>query len=169
MVEATAKSYRGWFICQPICYNDGGKRGVGRHRMGRMRQQVQTIIPALIEKHHQHLLGEWLACQKRAGASSGGQASDAALTEQSRRFLTELRQGAAAGYFDDLSGPEWDSTRALLEAVGNERAVQGFSPAETALFVLSLKQPLFELLQQELGDDAPALVRETWTASLLID
>jgi rsbT co-antagonist protein RsbR len=135
----------------------------------RMRQQVQTIIPALIEKHHQHLLGEWLACQKRAGASSGGQVSDAALAEQSRRFLTELRQGAAAGYFDDLSGPEWDSTRALLETVGSERAVQGFSSTETALFVFSLKQPLFELLRRELGDDAPALARETWTVSLLLD
>ena len=44
--------------------------------------------------------------------------------------------------------------RELLEDLSRDRAVQGFSPSETAIFVFSLKEPLFELLRQELGADA---------------
>jgi rsbT co-antagonist protein RsbR len=132
-----------------------------------MRQTAHTIIPNLIEKHYQSLMSDWLACQKREGAI-GGQISDDDLAEQSRRLLTELRQGVAAGHFDDLSGPEWDSTRSLLDSVASERAIQGFSPTDTAVFVFSLKEPLFELLREEIKD-AETLARETWVASLLID
>jgi len=132
-----------------------------------MRQSVHTIIPNLIEQHYQRLLNGWLACQKRDGMI-GGQISEDQLAEQARRFLAEVRQGVAGGHFDDISGPEWDSTRSLLDTVATERAVQGFSPSETAIFVFSLKEPLFELLREELKD-VETLARETWAASLLID
>lgn len=46
--------------------------------------------------------------------------------------------------------------------------VSGFSPSETAVFVLSLKEPLFELLREEI-EDVEVLAREIWVASLLID
>jgi len=132
-----------------------------------MAQTVQTIIPNLIEKHHQSLLDEWQACLKRDGGPSG-QTTEAQLTDQSRRFLAELRRGVSGKRFDDLSGREWDSTRSLLDEVAGERAVQGLSPSETAVFVFSLREPLFALLRQELSD-VGVLARETWTASLLID
>ncbi|HTW51182.1 MAG TPA: STAS domain-containing protein [Stellaceae bacterium] len=132
-----------------------------------MRQTVHTIIPNLIETHHQRLVDNWLATQKRDGLV-GGQITEDQLAEQSRRFLAELRQGVAGGQFDDISGPEWDSTRSLLDTIATERAVQGFSPSETAVFVFSLKEPLFELLRQEI-QDVDTLARENWVASLLID
>ncbi len=134
-----------------------------------MRQVTQTVIPALLERHHARVLADWLACQKREGATGNGQISEGQLADQSARLLTELRKGAASGTFDSLSGPEWDTTRTLLDTVAVERAVQGFSPGETALFVLSLKEPLFTLLRKETGNDTDALARETWAASLLID
>jgi rsbT co-antagonist protein RsbR len=132
-----------------------------------MRQTAQTIIPNLIEKHHQRLLDAWLATQKRDGVA-GGLISEDQLAEQSRRFLVEIRQGAAAAHFDDISGPEWESTRSLLDTIAGERAVQGFSATETAVFIFSLKEPLFELLREEIKD-VEVLARETWVASLLID
>jgi rsbT co-antagonist protein RsbR len=132
-----------------------------------MRQTVHTIIPNLIDQHHQRLLDGWLDCQKRDGVAAG-QISETQLAEQSRRFLAEVREGVETGRFDDLSGAEWDSTRDLLNTVAGERAVQGFSPSETAVFVFSLKEPLFELLREEISD-TEVLARETWVASLLID
>jgi rsbT co-antagonist protein RsbR len=57
----------------------------------------------------------------------------------------------------------------LLEDLSRDRAVQGFSPTETATFIFSLKEPLFALLREELRDDPERLVRETWTTSRLID
>jgi rsbT co-antagonist protein RsbR len=129
---------------------------------------AETVIPGLIEKHHQALLGEWLANQKRAGSLGNGQISEAELGEQSRRFLAEFRHGVT-GQLGDIFGPEWDSTRDVLGTVASERAVQGFSPAETASFVFSLKEPVYALLQQEIGGDAAALARESLAISLLID
>lgn len=130
---------------------------------------VETVIPTLIEEHHQDLLSEWLASQKRDGGLGSGQVSEAELAEQSRRFLTELRHGVSAGHVDDVSGPEWDSTRGVLDTVAGERAVQGFSPLETASFVFSLREPLFALLRRKITNDAEALARETWVSSVLLD
>ena len=37
------------------------------------------------------------------------------------------------------------------------------------MFVLSLKEPLFTLLRQQLGSDARAIAEETWNATVLLD
>jgi len=132
-----------------------------------MSQTIPTVIPDLTEQNYQRVLDGWLACQKHDGVI-GGQISEAQLAEQSRRFLAEVRKGVEVGIFDDLSGPEWDSTRDLLNTVAAERAVQGFSPSETAVFVFSLKEPLSELLREGITD-VEVLARETWVTSLLID
>jgi rsbT co-antagonist protein RsbR len=58
--------------------------------------------------------------------------------------------------------------RDLLADISRARAAQGFPPGETAMFILSLKQPLFTLLQRELGDGAQ-LAGELWTASDVLD
>jgi len=57
----------------------------------------------------------------------------------------------------------------MLEDLSRTRAIQGFSPRETAIFVFSLKEPLFELLCRELGSDADELTRQIWTTTQLID
>jgi hypothetical protein len=59
--------------------------------------------------------------------------------------------------------------RELLEDISRDRAIKGYSPSETAIVVFSLKEPLFELLRQEIASDAGLLAKETWVASSLID
>jgi len=56
-----------------------------------------------------------------------------------------------------------------LAQISKTRANQGFTPAETAMFVFSLKQPLFELLRQNPGRDGADLSGEIWTISGLLD
>jgi rsbT co-antagonist protein RsbR len=56
----------------------------------------------------------------------------------------------------------------MLGGVSRSRAMQGFSPSETATFVFSLKQPLFVRLRQEVKD-AEALAEELWAATVLLD
>ena len=64
-----------------------------------------------------------------------------------RRFLEELRRGTGTAQFEDIQAAEWHLMRELLEDISRDRALQGFSPNETAVFVFSLKEPLFALLQ----------------------
>jgi rsbT co-antagonist protein RsbR len=49
------------------------------------------------------------------------------------------------------------------------RVAQGFSSSQTATFVYSLKEPLFDLLGDEIGADAARLRKEVWTATKLLD
>ena len=59
--------------------------------------------------------------------------------------------------------------RAFLAALSRNRAVQGFSPSETALFVFSLKRPVFGALRQKMGKDGAALADEMMLATSLLD
>jgi rsbT co-antagonist protein RsbR len=127
---------------------------------------ADTVIAALVEKNQQALLRDWLAAQKRDPASrdTGADAADLA-----RQFLDQLYKGAAAGRFDDIAGPEWAPMREALEDFSRARATQGFNPSETAVFVFSLKEPLFDMLRRELGADAEQLARQTWAVTRLLD
>jgi rsbT co-antagonist protein RsbR len=121
----------------------------------------EPVIATLIEQHQQALLDGWLAAQKR---DSRSRETDAGKAEVARQFLSHLASGAASGRFDDISTPEWAPLRDLLEDLSRARVTQGFSPTETATFVFSFKEPLFEILQREGGGAA-----QVWNATLLLD
>ena len=92
------------------------------------------------------------------------------MREQSRQFLNlVIRAASQQPNLDDINAPVWEETREFLSTISRSRAHQGFSPAETATFVFSLKQPLFARLRQELESDPEALADEMWTATVLLD
>jgi rsbT co-antagonist protein RsbR len=128
----------------------------------------ETVIAALIAKHQQTLLSGWLAGQKRDGRSRDA-GTDAATTDLARQFLERLRSGAATGQVDDVMAAEWAPMRDLLEDFSRSRVSQGFSPSETAIFVFSFKEPLFEAMRQELGNNADQLARQIWVVTRLLD
>jgi rsbT co-antagonist protein RsbR len=47
--------------------------------------------------------------------------------------------------------------------------MQGFSPTETATFILSFKRPLFARLREDLAADPARLADDTWRVTLLLD
>jgi rsbT co-antagonist protein RsbR len=139
-------------------------------RNGDMSQKDEvSMLPALIEKHHAKLLDEWGAAQLADGALRGGQMKEGELKAQLQKFLAALRTGATSDQLTDISGAAWDGMRDVLEDVSRSRALQGFSTAETATFVFSLKQPLFTMLRNEFGHDGQKLADEIWTTTLLLD
>ena len=81
--------------------------------------------------------------QISAGSLRSGQITEAELKRQSERFLRGFVQALKAGEIDDVAGAAWEPVRELLGEVSRARAVQGFTPSETATFVFSLKEPLF--------------------------
>ena len=126
------------------------------------------VVLSLIDRHYQRLLTDWLACQKR-DAKLGDAHRESEAREFARRFLEELRRCASLAQFDNLEASECAPMRDLLDELSRARLVQGFSPSETATFVFSLKEPLFEMLRREIGDNADNLAREIWTANGLLD
>jgi rsbT co-antagonist protein RsbR len=134
-----------------------------------MAEGHATIIPRLLADNEQALLRDWVASQKKSGALGSGQVSEAELADNSRRLLSALRGGAAAEQFEDIEGPVLDQSRTVLEEVSRSRATLGLTPAETATFVFSLKEPLFALLRQKISTDPNRLAEEIWKATLLLD
>jgi rsbT co-antagonist protein RsbR len=119
-------------------------------------------IAELIARNQQTLLDAWLRAQH---AVSG--APDPPAAAMAARFLAALRPALATG--TDTESEPWRPVRDVLQEVSAARAIAGFSPSQTATFVFSLKQPLFEMLRRELGADAQQLADAVWETSLLID
>jgi rsbT co-antagonist protein RsbR len=131
-------------------------------------KESSNVIATLIEKQQKKLLDDWMVCQRRDGAFRGRQ-KEADVTDQAKRFLAALREGVEKGRFEDITTPEWASTRDVLDEVTRTRVAEGSSPSETATFVFSLKEPLFALLRGETGKNAERFAEEIWAATLLLD
>jgi rsbT co-antagonist protein RsbR len=129
---------------------------------------LRSIILSLMTRHHQRLLTSWLASLRR-DARINDRRQAAETDELARRFLEEFRRGEEIAQFEDIQAAEWQPMRELLEDLSRDRAVQGHSASETAIFVLSLKEPLFALLREDLGADTDRLANETLIADRLID
>ena len=125
-------------------------------------------IASVIKNHEKDLLAEWIKAQLAAATLRGDLLKEGELREQSRAFLAALQQASQKGGTEDLEGPAWADVRQMLDELSRSRALAGFSPSETATFVFSLKQPLFQRLRTEVKD-AGGLADEMWHATVLLD
>lgn len=91
------------------------------------------------------------------------------LDEQTRNLLSAIAKGASSAQADDVTQPAWSSAREFLQDISASRARQGFTPAETATFVLSLKHPLFMNIRQELDKNQNEMFDAIWEATQLLD
>ena len=124
------------------------------------------VIARVLSSQQDKILKEWLAHLKTAGALASGGLKEAELNEQARSFLDQLMTTVQSGRTNETAEK---TLREMLSNTSRSRALQGFSPTETATFVFSLKQPLFDALKRELKDDAIALADAIWVATKLID
>jgi rsbT co-antagonist protein RsbR len=132
-----------------------------------MPQDV-IILNDLLQRDEAALLQRWIDKQLSVVGHRSDRISRAELSDQSRRFLELLRQAITTGS-SDISSPAWANARQMLDELSASRAVRGFSPSETATFVFSLKQVLFDALRQMPGEDAAATTAILWEASALLD
>jgi rsbT co-antagonist protein RsbR len=134
-----------------------------------MPSAVPSRIPALIAKHSKALLDSWLAHQRKSTATRLDLIGDAELEDQSKRFMAAFEAGIGSGDFHDTASDAWADARELLREISRTRAIQGFSPNETASCVFSLKQPVFDLVRRELASQPQQMADETWRVSLILD
>jgi rsbT co-antagonist protein RsbR len=125
-------------------------------------------LPEIIRKDEEAILEQWLALQKSAGSIGAGRISDADLRSQCREFLSALIEGAS-GSGMDVDGSAFARARQVLSEVSRSRALQGFSPSDTARFVFSLKEPLFERTRAFHAGNAEGLAADTWALSAVLD
>jgi rsbT co-antagonist protein RsbR len=134
-----------------------------------MNQNGHSRVSEVVKKYEVDLLKEWVEQQLATGSLRGGSMKEAELREQSRHFLALFTTALQNGNTDDIRTRDWAAVREMLTTISASRARQGFSPSETATFVFSLKQPLFERMQQSSKEDPARLVEEIGTINLLLD
>jgi rsbT co-antagonist protein RsbR len=126
-------------------------------------------LRSVLQRQEREILQDWLQCQLAATTLRGDLIRENELREQSREFLSLLQTAAQSGSLERTDGTEWAPVRDFLGPVSRSRAQQGVTPSETALFVFSLKQPLYSRLRTELASDSAALADELWVTTQLID
>jgi rsbT co-antagonist protein RsbR len=117
------------------------------------------------------LLADWIKALKVASSPRNrGMISDPELQAQCQELIALLADGFTSGNVDDIMSEAWAPTRDFLAGVSRSRGRQGFAPSETAMFVFSLKEPLFVQLRRAFeGHDAAALFADIWEVSKVLD
>ncbi len=122
----------------------------------------------IISRNEENIRSAWIGGMSRSVQRSD-LISKVELEEQTRALLNAIAKGAQSNAPTDPSAPAWSSARELLQEISVSRTRQGFTPAETATFVLSLKQPLFSTIRAELSGNQDELFENIWTSTQLLD
>ena len=127
-----------------------------------------AVLPSILQRQQAEVLQSWLQNQLTSSTLRPDLLSEAELREQSREFLDLLSGGVRSGG-DNIETAAWQPARDYLSRLSESRGNQGFTPSETATFILSLKQSLFTSLRNQLSNDAPRLADEMWRTTTLLD
>jgi rsbT co-antagonist protein RsbR len=132
-----------------------------------MPDAIAARLTEIVSRHFDQILQEWMRQQLAAGTVRPDLLRESELREQSRAFL-ELVRGALNTAGDDLNAQPWQHVREFLDDLSSSRAQAGFTPSQTATFVLSLKRPLFDVARA--GDPGAADSSDMlWRISVLLD
>ncbi|MCJ8211183.1 STAS domain-containing protein [Mucilaginibacter sp. RS28] len=91
------------------------------------------------------------------------------LRIQSEELLDSLAIALNTTDITDYDSPGFDTVNEILAGISGSRAMHGYSPRETGLYVLSLKRALLDILQIELAGQTDLLYQETLKVNNLVD
>jgi rsbT co-antagonist protein RsbR len=129
---------------------------------------LKNRLSEVLSKREREIGAQWLEIQSAAGRNMTP-AERQAVARHSKEFLSAFTVAAREGNFDHLSTPEWTPVKDILTDLSADRVKNGYSPSETALFIFSLKRPVFAALREEFGKDSDSLAEATSQASQLLD
>ncbi|HYX33316.1 MAG TPA: STAS domain-containing protein [Oligoflexus sp.] len=134
--------------------------------------QQQNPLGEIVRQHEADILADWIKEQLERDRSPNTRISlvrEAEVRELCKNFLQHFIQGLQSGQTHNLQGPEWSELRNLLSVFSRDRALQGYTPTETASFIYLLKKPLFARIGQTLAKNSDSLYQAIWTTNDLLD
>jgi rsbT co-antagonist protein RsbR len=130
---------------------------------------MTTSIAKILLTKRNEILQEWLQQQLSALDLRTDLISEAELRTDSSRFLNVLSDATQSGNLSNIQAPEYKPVLEMLSDFSHARGLQGFTPSESAIFVFSIKQPLFTALRLSGGIDSADLVESMLAADGLLD
>lgn len=135
-----------------------------------MANEVTTA--SILVDDYDRVLAGWLKVQAKEGVKRTDLVSAKESEKQSRDLLSAMAQvfaETANGDGFDLSDTGWAPVRDALEQIAENRTQRGVSTTEMGWFIGSLKQPIFEALQADLGEKPKVLMKEIWNTTRIVD
>lgn len=129
-----------------------------------MNNDYQALLTTLREEDT-NVIDAWLD-EAQVGEPGARRSSQAEASD----ILRQLREGLQAdGDPARFEAPAWAPLRETLGALSKTRAAKGQSAADTSLFVLALKKPLFAAIQRRLSSDPVSMAASLWALSTTVD
>ena len=129
-----------------------------------MKSTASQILP----KKHNEILELWMKQQLKDEGLRDDLMTGDDLKKDSTELLTVLLAVIKKDNFSNIESAEFDKVNEVLAGISMSRAKNGFSPRETAYFVLSLKDAVTPVLEKNITD-ARTLYSETAKFNKLID
>ncbi|MEO7488966.1 MAG: STAS domain-containing protein [Ferruginibacter sp.] len=122
----------------------------------------------LLQKKKKALMELWLKNQLKNETLRDDLISSEELITQSSAFLDGFLKALNSSNITDSTSEDFDEVIETLSGLAIERAMKGFSPRETGLFIISLKDSLLQIISQE-NTDPKELFSESLKISSLMD
>jgi len=121
-----------------------------------------------IQQNREAILQDWLKDLKSA-VLRRDLISERELETQAADIFAAIADVPAGTTLEDFNGAGWLPLKELLASLSVSRAASGFTPSETAVFVLSAKPAFFGIARKKWGSDATELFVEISVANNFID
>lgn len=123
-------------------------------------------LASIIEQHRDSILTQWL--REMSGATRRSDLmKESELKAQCSQFLELLVRATRIGGNAQTAADE--ALLEMLTEISRTRAQQGFTPRETAMFVFSVKRPLFTAIQDSHSKTPALMAEQMWSATELLD
>jgi rsbT co-antagonist protein RsbR len=134
--------------------------------MATMLNHKTSNLGSIIAQHRDEILNGWLR-DMLGSTRRSDLIKESELQAQCNQFLSLLAEATSQNA--NIQSGAYDPMREMLVEISRTRAIQGFSARETAMFIFSIKQPLFTAIRQRLGQDSTAMADEIWLTTEIID
>ncbi|MCX2740225.1 STAS domain-containing protein [Pontibacter anaerobius] len=126
-------------------------------------------IAQLLQNNKKQILESWMQNQLADASLRDDLISNEELRRQSDELISGLARATSSGNMDNIYTPEYEPVVEILSDISITRARQGFSPRETGMYVLSLKQAISTVLEEKYSEQPEVLYKELITTHKLLD
>ena len=123
----------------------------------------------LLVKRHDEIINLWIKDRLESGEFRDELIPKKELRRQSQQIVDMLARSIKDSDNGEFESPAFDELRLFLNEISRTRAIKGYTPLESATYILSLRNTILPLLAEELEGDSDTLVREMQYFTALLD
>src|SRR5256714_3343223 len=131
--------------------------------------QDASHVVNLLVKRHDEIINLWIKERLESGEFRDELIPKKELRRQSQQIVDMLARSVKDSDNGEFESPAFDELRLFLNEISRTRAIKGYTPLESATYILSLRNTILPLLAEELEGDSDTLVREMQYFTTLLD